>query len=193
MDDVATVPDGATAKRAILSGDVEGLRAFYEGHFRPLYSFCYHRVGRDHHAAEEVVQETLLLALERIEHYDPERGDLHTWLAFLSRNVIRRVNEQRRRLEDLARRPAEKSGAGGNGAEDEEGDRAALVDVTLARLPVRYRSVLERKYVRGESVRAIAAAEATTEKAIESLLVRARDAFKDAFLLVKRSAMERCV
>ena len=51
----------------------------------------------------------------------------------------------------------------------------------LERLPDHYRSGLERKYLRGETVRAIADTERTTEKAVESLLARAREAFRGVF------------
>jgi RNA polymerase sigma-70 factor (ECF subfamily) len=168
--------DGAATRRGLLAGDEAALRAFHGACFRPLYAFCYHRLGRDHHAAEEVVQETMVLALDRIEAFDPGRGDLHTWLAFLSRNVIRRVNEERRRF--VPEQPDQ-----GVEAESplEALETQALVSTTLERLPERYRTVLEAKYVRGESVRSIAAATKTTEKAVESLLVRAREAFKSAF------------
>src|SRR5581483_8274098 len=176
---------GAQAKRAILTNDLAGLRAFYDEHFPPLYAFCHRRLGRDHHATEEVVQETLLRAIESIADYDPERGDLHTWLALLSRNVVRSALTQRRRFATIGEVPQRIE------AELREGrapdDDRALVGVALARLPERYRFVLEKKYVQGESVRAIAAATATTETTVESLLARARRAFRAAFFAVTRA------
>src|SRR4051812_18411722 len=56
-DDCAAVD--RALRRGILQGDGAALRAFHDAHARPLYAFCFYRVGRDHHAAEEVVQETL--------------------------------------------------------------------------------------------------------------------------------------
>ncbi len=178
--------DGTEAKRAILAGDPDGLRAFYDGHFRALYAFCWHRLGRDHHAAEEVVQQTMVAALERIESYEPSRGDLHTWLAFLARNAIRRANAERRRLAPM--NGGDGAGAGAVAAaaaeetSDERAETAERVAVALERLPARYRVALTRKYVRGESMREIAAACGTSEKAVESLLGRAREAFRAAFV-----------
>jgi RNA polymerase sigma-70 factor (ECF subfamily) len=164
----------ADLKRGIQKGDAEALRAFHDAAARPLYAFSFYRLARDHHATEEVVQETLLLALERIEEWDPERGDLHTWLAWLSRNVIRRANETRRRFAPAAV-PERAS------PEPEALEEGEAVSVALERLPGHYRSVLERKYLRGETVRAIAEGDRTTEKAVESLLVRAREAFRGVF------------
>src|SRR5262249_19322514 len=143
--------DGAALKRGLLAGDSAALRAFHDLCTRPLYAFTYHRLGRDHHAAEEVVQETLLLALERIAQFDPERGDLHTWLAWLSRNATRRANEHRRRFVTIDAGGAA-SAAAPSEPPDDQLDTPALVAVALERLPQGYRTVLERKYVRGESV-----------------------------------------
>ncbi len=186
MDGTAVVDDPAI-KRGILAGDGASLRALYE-HARALYTFCFFRLGRDHHATEEVVQETLLLAVERIADFDPGRGDLHTWLAYLSRNLIRKANEARRRFFAAALPEV----AIETEVEDDlaEGDAVA---VALARIPAHYRAVLERRYARSEATRAIAEAEGTTEKAVESLLARARDAFLKAFLgAVSKNKTEPC-
>jgi RNA polymerase sigma-70 factor (ECF subfamily) len=184
----ASALDDLAIKRGVLEGDGTALRALHDAHARPLYAFCFYRLGRDHHATEEVVQETFLLALERLEEFDPGRGDLDTWLAYLSRNLIRRANEARRRffaaaLPEMATEPQ---------GREEELVEATAVSVALARLPAHYRTVLVRKYVQGESVRSIADAESTTEKAVESLLARARDAFLRAFLLVHEDKTEPC-
>lgn len=191
-DDRPAPPDGAASKRAIQQGDPDGLRTFVEAYGRPLYAFCFHRLDRDHHATEEAVQETLLLALERIDDYDPARGEMHAWLAFLSRNVMRRLRRQKGPFVELALEDEpflddEEAVFRGDAPIDARAE-AALVDVALARLPARQRSVLERKYLGGDSVRAIAAADGASEKAIESLLVRAREAFRAAFLEAARLA-----
>jgi RNA polymerase sigma-70 factor (ECF subfamily) len=56
-----------------------------------------------------------------------------------------------------------------------------LVQMTIANLPDDYRDALERKYVRGESLRELAVAHACSESAAKSMLARARRAFKEAF------------
>lgn len=187
MDDRSATDNGATAKRAILAGDPEGLRAFLNAHLRPLYGYCYRRVGGDPDAAEEVVQETMMEALERVEEFDPERGDMHEWLSALSRNAIRRLKLARERAVGLDEEELLAPEAGRNGR------AAAEAGIALARLPERYRAVLEQKYVLGKSVREIAAdrGEVDSEKAIESLLVRARNAFRRAFKLVSSVEVER--
>jgi RNA polymerase sigma-70 factor (ECF subfamily) len=181
-DGVGGAVDEASLREGVLRGDPDALRAFYALAMRPLYTFCYFRLGRDHHATEEVVQETLLHALEVLAEFDPERGGLHTWLAYLSRNAIRRANETRRRFvsQIVPERASEPESPGL--------EQAARVSVALARLPAHYRAVLERKYFEGDPVRAIARDQVTTEKAVESLLARAREAFRIEFLSLEAEA-----
>ena len=55
-----------------------------------------------------------------------------------------------------------------------------LVQLTLDSLPAKYGDVLEWKYIHGLSVAEIAARLKMGSKAVESLLTRARQAFRDA-------------
>ena len=56
-----------------------------------------------------------------------------------------------------------------------------FVRATLQQLPGRYATALEMKYVNGNSVVEIARELGLSEKATESLLTRARKAFKEGF------------
>ena len=58
---------------------------------------------------------------------------------------------------------------------------ARLVQVTLDSLPERYGDALEWKYIQGWSVDEIAGKLGVGPKAVESMLTRARQAFRDAF------------
>ena len=62
-----------------------------------------------------------------------------------------------------------------------------MVNATMAQLPPHYREALEAKYVKGTSVRDLAAALGLTEKAVESQLVRARKAFRATFTALARN------
>lgn len=194
-----TIFDAAWRQRA-LRGDAESVRLLAEAVLQPLYAFCFYRVGGDRHRCEEVVQETLVRALRQLERYDPARsGDnIFPWLTGLARNEIRRsLNEQphsisleavwaridRELLPLYERLEAEP-------LEDEllrREETCELVNATLSQLPPRYREVLEAKYIRGLSVRALAALWCSTEKAVESQLSRARKAFRTTFLTLARN------
>ena len=58
---------------------------------------------------------------------------------------------------------------------------AERVARALATLPDRYEAVLRAKYLEGRSVQDIASAWDETPKAVESLLTRARQAFRKAY------------
>ncbi len=62
-----------------------------------------------------------------------------------------------------------------------------MVNAAMSQLPPQYASALEAKYVCTRSVRDMAAALQTTEKAVESLLSRARAAFKATFLALSKN------
>jgi DNA-directed RNA polymerase specialized sigma24 family protein len=71
----------------------------------------------------------------------------------------------------------------GGGPEEEfrRKEVARLVQVTLDNLPYPYGDTLEWKYLQGHSVREIASRLRLTPKAAESLLTRARQAFREGF------------
>jgi RNA polymerase sigma factor (sigma-70 family) len=191
--------DAAWRRRA-LGGDADAVRLLAEQALRPLYAFCLYRVGRDTHRCEEVVQETLVRALRQLEQYDPARsgGNIFPWLTGLARNEISRVLVRDRRcvsLETLWARIDREllplfDRLDAEPFNDEllrREETRELVNVTLSQLPPQYREALEAKYVRGASVRDLAALFRSTEKAVESQLSRARKAFRSTFLTLSRN------
>jgi RNA polymerase sigma-70 factor (ECF subfamily) len=196
---VRPIFDAAWRRRA-LAGDADAVRTFAEAVLQPLYGFCLYRVGRNVHLCEEVVQETLVRALRDLDRYQPARaGDnIFPWLTGLARNEIHRVLQREkatvslealwarmdRELLDLyARLDSEPFGEDVLVREE----TCELVNVTMSQLPPHYREALEAKYVNGKSVRDLAAAWRTTEKAAESQLTRARKAFRATFLTLCRN------
>jgi RNA polymerase sigma-70 factor (ECF subfamily) len=69
----------------------------------------------------------------------------------------------------------------------EREETAEMVNMTMSQLPPHYREALEAKYVNGLSVRDIAASSSISEKAAESLLTRAREAFRGTFIALARN------
>jgi RNA polymerase sigma-70 factor (ECF subfamily) len=186
-------------RRRALDGEAAAVCLLAEEMIDPLYRFCLHRVGRNTHLCEEVVQETLVRALRELERYDPARSgnNLFPWLTGLARNEISRVlvRERHASLDALwAKVDGELSTLferlEAEPLADEVLEREetrALVNVTLAQLPPHYREALEAKYVHGTSVRDLAALWRSTEKAVESQLSRARKAFRATFLTLARN------
>ncbi|HEY1553531.1 MAG TPA: sigma-70 family RNA polymerase sigma factor [Kofleriaceae bacterium] len=178
--------------RAAQDGDPAAIARFYDAHVDGLYAFVFYRVGRDAPLAEDVVQETFALALARHAEYDPARGSAGSWLAVLSRNVIRDHLRAHRRGDELAatweRIDATLAQTFAAMAERplpgevlERAETRDLVHMAIANLPGSYRTALTRKYVDGESLDTLAQELGITVEAAKSLLARARRAFRDTF------------
>jgi len=187
-------------RRRALAGEPDATQLLAETALLPLFRFCFHRVGGNRHLCEEVVQETLLRALRDLDRYEPTRAGAHVfpWLTGLARNEITRVLSREKNtvsLEQLWARMDRDLRAIFARLETQDfpdevmqrEETRALVNATMAQLPPHYRQALEAKYVDGQSVRAIAADAGNTEKAVESLLGRARQAFREAFLVLTRN------
>lgn len=176
----------------MLAGDETAFEEFFEGHFPRLYRFALPRVGLDGDAAEEVVQSALCKALSALGSFRGE-GALFSWLCTFCLHeiaahwrragrepqpagLIEQAHEARGGLVAIADGPL---GPGAAGPERLEASRR--VHETLDRLPSRYGDVLEWKYMEGLTVDEIAARLRIGVKAAESLLTRARLAFRRAF------------
>lgn len=188
-----------TWRRKALQGDDAAVQALLQAVLQPLYSFCLYRVGKNQHWCEEVVQETMLRALRDLPHYDPPRAgnNIFPWLTGLARNEIQRVLQREKATASLqtlwANLDQELLGLyaklEAEPFDDEVLQRAEtreLVNATMAQLPDHYRETLEEKYVHGKSQREMAERRRVTEKALESQLTRARNAFRVTFLALSR-------
>jgi RNA polymerase sigma-70 factor (ECF subfamily) len=164
-------------RRAALAGDESAWRALYDDAFAGLYAYVLWRCGglRDH--ADDAAQETWLTAVRRLSAFDPGQGGFVSWLRGVAANLLRnrfRRRRPERPLRDAAARPAADAAAAR--------ERAEQVARALAELPERYEAALRAKYLDGQSVLEMAEAGGETPKAVESLLTRARQAFREAFL-----------
>jgi RNA polymerase sigma-70 factor (ECF subfamily) len=179
----------------MVAGDQRAFDEFFTRFFDRLYRFALTRVGHDTYTAEDVVQQTLCRAMQKIGLYRGEAA-LFTWLCQICRNTIvdtfrgkdqikgeivpfEDSDEIRAALESLSALPAD----------DPQQNLVSeqiyrLVHVVIDHLPSRYGAVLELKYMQGLSVKEIAATMQIGPKAVESLLARARVAFKDGFAAV---------
>lgn len=173
MDPEDRVQREEMLRRAVLAGDEGAWQAWYNETFDALYAFVLWRCGRQHDQADEITQETWLTAVKSVRHFDPYQGSFSVWLRGIAANVIR---HQLRRGVRLRKR--EQVASESRPSDRQQDDRIAL---TLDALPERQEAVLRAKYLDGLSVAEIAAQWNDTPKAIESLLSRARQAFRELF------------
>ncbi len=187
----ADIPEGELVRR-MLAADEAAFEAFFSTYFPRLFRFALPRADHDADAAEEVVQAALSQAVVKLHTFRGEAA-LFTWLCTFCRHELHAYYRRRRRagptaplLEDIpeVRAALESLAAEGAWKAEEEARRAELgrlVQVTLDHLPPRYGTALEWKYLEGLSVKEIAERMELGPKAAESLLTRARLAFRDGF------------
>jgi RNA polymerase sigma-70 factor (ECF subfamily) len=175
MDPSERVAHERGLRAAVLAGDERAWRAWYDESFEALYAYVLWRCAGLRDVADEIVQETWLTAVRRVRRFAPEEGSFAGWLRGIAANLLR--NHFRR---EARRRPPPAA----NGRADDEGertDRAERIARALASLSQRHEAVLRSKYLEGRSVADIADAWGESPKAVESLLTRAREAFRAAY------------
>ncbi len=175
----------------LLTDEERAFEEFFEGYFPRLYRFALVRLDHNTDAAEEVVQITLTRVIRKLHTYRGEAA-LFTWLCTFCRHEISAHYRKRSQqpitvqlAEDLPEiRAALESlmtAASDPQSEAQRRELSRLVQVTLDQLHPRYGDALEWKYIEGMSVNEIATLMQSTPKAVESVLSRAREAFRDAF------------
>jgi RNA polymerase sigma-70 factor (ECF subfamily) len=169
---------------AVVAGDDAAWRELHDRHFRSLYAYVYFRAGRRADWTEDVVQECWMTAVRRIEAFDPSRGAFEGWLRGIADNVLRNLARRSRAPADVDRANSPLR----RGADAFAGrfDLAEQIALTLSGLPIAYQEVLRAKYERELPVAEIAASTGKTAKTIESLLSRARAAFREAFARLEK-------
>ncbi len=184
------VKDDRALVTAMLAGDERAFTTFFETYFPRVYRFALPRMNRNADAAKDVVQSTLIKAMRAIGDWRGE-ATLFTWLCQICRRQIAdHVRSQRRHTSkvvliddsDEVRAALESLEAPVTDDPLHGADRAELgrlVHAVLDRLPNRYGEALEWKYVEGRSVEEIGERLGIGQTAAQSLLARARIAFRE--------------
>jgi RNA polymerase sigma-70 factor (ECF subfamily) len=133
--------------------------------------------------AEELVQKTVFDAVRARQSHDPARGSFENWLMAIARNNM--ALEMRRR----AARPSMDGDIAGylevidsEPLPDEvleKKETALIVRRAMDELESKERDVLRAKYIEDLSARAIAQKMQMTQKAVHSLLYRARNSLRN--------------
>jgi RNA polymerase sigma-70 factor (ECF subfamily) len=167
-------------RNAVVAGDEQAWRWLYADAFDGLRAYVHWRCGGLRDLADEVVQETWLTAVRCIRAFEPERGSFAAWLRGIAANVVRNHLRRREHRNGQMLREDQATTAPADAALEkrEEAERIARA---LAALPEHYELVLRAKYLDGQTVVEIAQARGESAKAVESLLTRARQAFREAY------------
>ena len=180
----------------LLAGEEAAFKQFFADHYQRLFRFALARMDRDVGAAEDAAQSTLSRALENLASYRGE-AQLFTWLCAICRSEVsqwrRRTGRREAHIVLLEDRPEtlgalDSLAADGDdpAAELQRDQRARHIQVVLDRLPPRYGDALEWKYVEGYSAQEIAARLRIGTEAANSLLARAKRAFKETYVMLEQ-------
>ena len=179
----------------LIAGDESAFDEFADDCIPVLHRFALMRLRGDQDLCRDIVQSTLCKAIAKLHTFRGEAA-LSTWLCACCRNEIAAHFRNRRRtgvevdfqvVEDvdagamLASRPA--------GPERDllRKEATELVHVALDALPPHYGKALEWKYIEAISVVEIGERLTLSPKAAESLLTRARAAFREEYDRLLRS------
>jgi RNA polymerase sigma-70 factor (ECF subfamily) len=185
-------PGDLALARRLRTKDESAFDQFFTEYFPRIYRFARVRLGGDEDAAEEVAQATLIKGLAKIGTY---RGEavLFTWLCSFCRHEISHWLARNGRSAHLsladdstdARLLFDAIAALSRDDPEQSYERhelSRLVHVTLDHLPVKYSDALAWKYIEGTPVEEIGRRLGLGYKAAESLLTRARQAFRESFV-----------
>jgi RNA polymerase sigma-70 factor (ECF subfamily) len=174
--------------RQVAEGKEAALEVFYARYADPLFAFVYHHLDGARPEAEDIWQDTLLAALEALPAY---RGQcrLFTWLCSIAEHKMAdHFRRQGRRATDVFSDLSEvrlSALVSDTPLPEEMVERRATcvrVVQALALLTDDYRRALVARYADECSVDEVARVLGRTYKATESLLARARDAFREALV-----------
>jgi RNA polymerase sigma factor (sigma-70 family) len=140
--------------RRVRNGDDHAFRELFS-RYAPVANALAHRLVRQTHLAEEIVQETFLSIWRSPDRYDRSRGSVRSWLMgtvhHRSVDVVRREESQRRRagqaasaLAIVAEDPVDEVLA-----EVDRPRERALVRQALEGLPEEQRDVIAKMYFEG--------------------------------------------
>lgn len=186
---------------AMLAGKQAAFRSFFTDYFPRLYRFALPRLNRETEAAKEVVQSTLTKAVRNLAAYRGEAA-LFSWLCQICRRqIVDHLRANRRHAENVVsidgspelhemleavEAPASDDPVRGY----DSAQTRRLVQSVLDRLPGRYGDVLEWKYIEGCSVEEIGEWLGIGQIAAQSMLSRARKAFRETMETVRDSTDE---
>lgn len=188
-----------TFVRKLIKMDERAWEVFCREYSLPLLAFVQFQFGCNREKVEEIVHMTFIRCVKSIRNFKPSRGRLLVWLKAISKNEAHTLLQQDQK--QLATKTLAFSSVGTKERILEKIDTAALPDnivskaeiqllihETIAELYSQYCKVLILKYIENRKVSEISTMLGQSEKAIESLLSRSRQAFRKVFLQKVKSA-----
>jgi hypothetical protein len=102
-------PSERALRQAVLAGNECAWQALYDDAFEPLHAYIAWRCGGRADWADDLVQETWMIAVRRLAYFDPAKGTFLQWLRGIAANLLRNHFRQRRPVtgQELPDRPTD--------------------------------------------------------------------------------------
>ena len=175
-EEAPTPVAGETDERALMArvgaGDAAAFERIVERHLPMLHALAWRMLG-DAGEAEDVVQESLVKLWVNARGWQPSGGGLGAWLRRIATNACLDRLRRPRALSDEGLPERADDGPSADAIIDAERRRVAVQAAILA-LPDRQRAAIVLTYHEGVSNAEAASILGIGVKALESLLVRAR-------------------
>jgi len=184
---VAPAPSDAALVARLRSRDRTAWEDVYTLYGERLYKFAYHLAGNPHDAAD-LVQETFVRVLPKLDSLDPETLDLGAYLFATERNLFLKSVERSKRQQPVDEIPEP---TGPRPIEDDPQRSTLLADQqervrrANAALPPRQRLVLALRELEDRSYAEIGELVGLKENAVAQLISRARLRLRDELRLVE--------
>jgi len=162
-------------------GDEVAYAKFYDAYFDRLRRYLLVVTRGNEDASREALQSALLRVVRYVREFASEEV-FWGWLTVLARSAVFDQTRKRRRYLSFLDRFAFHSRTLPPAQTETDGKLLGLLESGLANLPPDERKLLEAKYLDDSSVQEIAAQLQTSEKAVESGMVRIRRKLKTVLL-----------
>jgi len=166
----------------VAEGDSEAIAELYASYVSSIYRSVFNQVDRNQQAAQDIVQDTFVVAIESAKSYQG-RSTVYTWLYSIAHKKVadyyRKKKLDNKYFGQYQHNPEKLVETLVDPVDMESSSLAkTYLQEMLQRMPLHYRQVLLLKYVDKMPVVEIAVIMRKSVKSVEGVLARAREELK---------------
>jgi RNA polymerase sigma-70 factor, ECF subfamily len=174
--------------KKVKKGSQDAFKILYLKYSGLLYTYILHNLGNNQEVVQDIWQDTWCIAIEKIDNFQ-FKSSFFTWLCSIAKNKIYDYYRQSKRQTLFV--STEKLPFDIDSEEIDieliDAETQSNVVMVFATLTDDYTYLLTAKYIENKSTDEIAKVIGKSYKATESMLTRARDAFRRKFIQTNRS------
>ena len=168
--------------KKIRKGEQNAFKVLYLKYSNLLFAYILHNLSNNQGIASDIWQETWCISIEKIDNFQ-FKSSFFTWLCAIAKNKIYDYYRQTKRQDSFVGIEKLQFEIDLEEIDIELIDKETQTNVVtvLANLPDEYNYLLTAKYIENKSTDEIALEIGKSYKATESMLTRAREAFREKF------------